>query len=120
MKTVIITGGNSGLGYYCAQEIARRKDWYVIIACRNQDKATQAVKKLREETSSNRLATMLLDLASLASIRQFAQELLQSDYQHKYHHQRYKLQFPFLRLLPRPLKPVLFLFYLKPFYTPFK
>ncbi|MDJ0747199.1 MAG: SDR family NAD(P)-dependent oxidoreductase [Xenococcaceae cyanobacterium MO_167.B27] len=74
MKTVIITGGNSGLGYYCAQEIARSEDWYVIIACRSQDKATQAIEKLRKQTSSTRLETMLLDLASLASIRQFAQE----------------------------------------------
>ncbi|MDJ0534135.1 MAG: SDR family NAD(P)-dependent oxidoreductase [Xenococcaceae cyanobacterium MO_207.B15] len=51
MKTVIITGGNSGLGYYCAQEIARSEDWYVIIACRSQDKATQAIEKLRKQTS---------------------------------------------------------------------
>ncbi len=80
MKTVIITGGNSGLGYYCAQEIAKNKDWYVIIACRNQEKATQAVQKLQEQTSSDRLTTMLLDLASFASIRQFAQEFTRQDF----------------------------------------
>ena len=79
MKTVIITGGNSGLGYYCAQEIARHEDWYIIIACRNPDKANQALKKLREETDSDRLETMLLDLASLESIRQFAQEFAHRD-----------------------------------------
>lgn len=79
MKTVVITGGNSGLGYYCAQEIAKNEDWYVIIACRNQDKATQALKRLKEQTSSDRLETMLLDLASLASVRQFAQEFTERD-----------------------------------------
>ncbi len=79
MKTVVITGGNSGLGYYCAREIALSKDWYVIIACRNQDKANQAIKKLREQTSSDRLETMFLDLASLASIRQLAQEFAERD-----------------------------------------
>lgn len=74
MKTVIITGGNSGLGYYCAQEIAKNKDWYVVIACRDREKATQAVTKLKEQTSRELLTTMLLNLASFASIRQFAQE----------------------------------------------
>ncbi|WP_036485688.1 SDR family NAD(P)-dependent oxidoreductase [Myxosarcina sp. GI1] len=74
MKTVIITGGNSGLGYYCAQEIANNEDWQVIIACRNLEKATQAVEKLKAATNSDRITAMLLDLASLDSIRQFAKE----------------------------------------------
>ncbi len=80
MKTVIITGGNSGLGYYCAQEIAKNNDWYVIIACRNLDKATQAVEKLKEQTSSTCLEQMLLDLASLASIRQFTREFARRNF----------------------------------------
>ncbi len=74
MKTAIITGGNSGLGYYCAREIASNKDWQVIIACRNLEKASQAVEKLKAATNSDRIAAMLLDLASLDSIRQFARE----------------------------------------------
>ena len=79
MKTVIITGGNSGLGYYCAREIAKNEDWYIILACRNQDKATQAVKKLQETTQSEYIEAMTLDLASLASVRTFAAEFANRD-----------------------------------------
>lgn len=79
MKTVIITGGNSGLGYYCAQEIAKSEDWYIILACRNQDKATQAVKKLQETTQRKYIEAMTLDLASLASVRTFAAEFTNRD-----------------------------------------
>lgn len=79
MKTVIITGGNSGLGYACAQAIAQNQDWYVILACRNLQKATQAVNKIKETTKCDRALAMKLDLADLASIRAFAQEFSDRD-----------------------------------------
>ena len=75
MKTVIITGGNSGLGYACAREISADKDWYIVLACRNSTKAEEAVKKIKTETKCDRIETIELDLASLASIRAFAAEL---------------------------------------------
>jgi NAD(P)-dependent dehydrogenase (short-subunit alcohol dehydrogenase family) len=34
-QSIIITGGNSGLGYQCAKEIARSGGWHIIIASRN-------------------------------------------------------------------------------------
>lgn len=34
LKTVIITGANTGLGYACAKYIAQQKaDWFVLLAC---------------------------------------------------------------------------------------
>lgn len=47
-KTVIITGGNSGLGLECARHIARMmgkgpKAGRLIIACRNVEKGTRAL-----------------------------------------------------------------------------
>lgn len=75
MKTVVITGGNSGLGYSCAKEIAKHEDFYVVLACRNSQKAAEAVKKLQNVADSNRIKAMSLDLADLASIRSFAAEL---------------------------------------------
>jgi len=46
-KNVIITGANTGIGYIAARELAR---WgaRVILACRNQEKAEEAVKKNRK------------------------------------------------------------------------
>jgi len=73
-KTAIVTGGNSGLGYECAKEIANNeaRDWHIILACRDPDKAAGAVKKLVAETGNEQIEAMELDLASLASVRSFA------------------------------------------------
>ena len=75
MKTAIITGGNSGLGYACAREIAQNENWYVVLACRNSSKGEAAVSKLRELTNCDCIEAMTLDLADLAGIRAFASEL---------------------------------------------
>ncbi|GAA4719250.1 hypothetical protein GCM10023228_27460 [Brevibacillus fulvus] len=38
-QTVIITGGNSGLGYECAEQIAKYdKNVCIVLACRTQRK----------------------------------------------------------------------------------
>src|SRR5450631_4159367 len=80
-KTVIITGGNSGLGYACARTIARDSDdWYIILACRNLDTARQAAERLIEETHHRFIEPMLLDLASLTSIRAFTKHLSMRDF----------------------------------------
>ena len=74
MKTVIVTGGNSGLGYYCAQYLASNPDWHVVIACRNSTKAESAVKKIQAFSNSQQVEAMNLDLASFDSIRAFVSE----------------------------------------------
>jgi hypothetical protein len=52
-KTVIITGGNTGLGYECAKNIAQiYKNSQIILACRNNQKAHEAVKSLISETGN--------------------------------------------------------------------
>lgn len=79
MKTVIITGGNSGLGYHCARQIAQNPDWHIILACRDRKKANQAVKELQENTNSVQIESIKLDLADTDSIRSFAKEFKQSD-----------------------------------------
>ena len=73
-RTAIITGGNSGLGYQCAKAIAVDRDWHVVIACRDLEKAKKAVRALIYETSNQHIEAILLNLASLNSIRQFAIE----------------------------------------------
>ena len=72
MKTVIITGGNSGLGFETAKKIAKNKEYRVILACRNQDKAEEAVRKIKDETGNDNILSMRLDTASLTSVREFA------------------------------------------------
>ena len=72
MRTVIITGGNSGLGFETAKKIAKNKEYRIILACRNPQKAEEAVRKIKEETGNENILNMQLDTASLASVRQFA------------------------------------------------
>ncbi|XP_050403353.1 WW domain-containing oxidoreductase isoform X2 [Patella vulgata] len=47
-RTYIVTGGNSGIGYYTAKEISRMGG-HVIIACRNLSKAETAIQQMQEE-----------------------------------------------------------------------
>ena len=80
MKTVIITGGNSGLGYYCAEKLVQNPEWYVVIACRNPTKAQQAVDKIKASTNSQQIETLPLDLASFDSIRALVNKFSDRDF----------------------------------------
>jgi NAD(P)-dependent dehydrogenase (short-subunit alcohol dehydrogenase family) len=93
MQTAIVTGGNSGLGYYCARAIAaaspewhtsgarsqrgasRRvrelRPWNVIIASRDHAKSSEAAHSIIAETGNSAVTAMEVDLASTDSIRRF-------------------------------------------------
>lgn len=77
-KTVLITGANSGIGKATATELAKR-DARVILACRDRDKADQAVREIRAETRGGQLVVKTLDLASLHSVRNFVDEVLKDE-----------------------------------------
>jgi len=79
MKTVIITGGNRGLGVECARVLAQNKDWHIVIACRDPQHAQPAVNQLRERSGSQQIEARELDLASLKSINTFVDEFQKSD-----------------------------------------
>ncbi|XP_059208507.1 dehydrogenase/reductase SDR family member 13-like [Centropristis striata] len=77
-KTVIITGGNTGIGKATVLQLARRGA-RVILACRNRDKAETAITHVQEETGSTDVIYMPLDLASLKSVRCFAEMFLKTE-----------------------------------------
>lgn len=71
-KTVVITGGDSGLGYQCAKSIATNsKDYAVVIADRDPERSATAMEGLRQETGNPHIYALELDLASIGSIRKF-------------------------------------------------
>ena len=76
-KTVIITGANTGIGKETAVDLARRGA-RVILACRNMSKGSEAVREIQERTGKSVLLEEL-DLASLDSVRRFANNILQSE-----------------------------------------
>jgi NAD(P)-dependent dehydrogenase (short-subunit alcohol dehydrogenase family) len=75
-RTIIITGGNSGLGYQCAKAIAQsERGWQIVIASRNLYRVERAVRQLITETGYPHIQGLELDLASLQSVRHFVRQL---------------------------------------------
>jgi len=74
-KVVIITGGNTGIGYVTAREMAR-KNAHVFVASRNKERGEAAVEKIKAETGKTKVELLLLDLQDLKSVKQSAENFL--------------------------------------------
>lgn len=70
-KVVIVTGGNSGLGFESVKAFVR-KGAKVILACRSMEKGEQARLKILKEVPAAKIETAELDLTDLESVRRFA------------------------------------------------
>ncbi|KAJ1186212.1 hypothetical protein NDU88_002995 [Pleurodeles waltl] len=77
-KTVVITGGNTGIGKATAVDLARRGA-RIILACRSKERTESAVYDIRKESGNQQVLFMKLDLGSLASVRSFAETFLKSE-----------------------------------------
>jgi len=75
----IVTGANSGLGYYTAKGLAS-KGAEVVMACRNTAKAEAAVKDIKSEIPDAKLKIMELDLSDLSSVKLFV-KIFSSSYE---------------------------------------
>jgi len=75
-KTVVITGGNSGIGLATAVALARAGADTVITA-RDKGRGEAAVATVAARSGSDRVGVVVFDLASAASIRVGAAALLQ-------------------------------------------
>ncbi|XP_023326890.1 retinol dehydrogenase 11 [Eurytemora carolleeae] len=76
-KVVVVTGGNGGIGFETALDLARRGA-RVILGCRSKDRGSIAVKKIRAETGNKDVEMISLDLGRFESVREFCKILKNS------------------------------------------
>ncbi|XP_019339143.1 retinol dehydrogenase 13 isoform X2 [Alligator mississippiensis] len=77
-KTAIVTGANTGIGKCVALDLARRNA-RTILACRSQERGQAAVAEIRRATGNPHVLLRLVDTSSMASVRHFAQQVLQEE-----------------------------------------
>ena len=74
-RTVVVTGGNTGIGKATAEALARQ-GWRVYVASRSRDKGEAAVASIKAAASSDSVFFLALDLADLSSVRSCAEAFL--------------------------------------------
>lgn len=70
-RTAVVTGANSGIGLITARELARRGA-RVVLACRDESRGRAAAARIRSAVRDADAEFAPLDLADLASVREFA------------------------------------------------
>ncbi len=78
MKTIVITGGNSGLGLETAKILATDKSNKLILGCRDLKKAQVEAEIIKTATGNKNIYILPLDLSSFQSVKNFAVQLKQS------------------------------------------
>ena len=74
-RTAVVTGANGGLGLETARQLAA-KGAHVVMAVRSQEKAAAAVEEIRATAPDAALELVALDLASQASVRAAARQIM--------------------------------------------
>ncbi|KAH8551413.1 short-chain dehydrogenase [Umbelopsis sp. PMI_123] len=75
-KTVLITGATwGGLGAEAARVIAKHDPKLIILACRKEESIQEVIDKIKQESPDTPLRGLVLDLASLKSVRKAAKEV---------------------------------------------
>lgn len=70
-KLALVTGGNRGLGFASAQKLAAR-GMQVVITSRRREEGEAAAARICNDVPGADVTAMVLDLASMASVRAFA------------------------------------------------
>jgi len=73
-KTFVVTGGNAGIGYFIAEQLAAAGG-HVVITSRTQRRADAAIAAIRAQVPGAQLDAVTLDLSSYASVRAAAAQL---------------------------------------------
>jgi NAD(P)-dependent dehydrogenase (short-subunit alcohol dehydrogenase family) len=74
-KTFIITGANSGIGFAAARQMAKAGAT-VVMASRSLERGTAALNEIVQETGSQTVHLLQVDMAAMPSIRGFVKSFL--------------------------------------------
>ena len=77
---MVVTGGNTGVGFDCAKHLIGLNLSYIILACRSVKKGETAKAKILEETNNKpppRIEVWEVDLDNYSSVVSFSKRVLQ-------------------------------------------
>lgn len=77
-KTAIVTGSNTGIGYETALDLYQ-KGAKVYLACRHDEKALNALERMKAQGGTGELVYGHLDLANLSSVKEFSENILREE-----------------------------------------
>lgn len=75
---MIITGGNSGIGYQAAKQLAE-KGWSVTLFCRRKEAAEQACEEICQQTGNPHVDYILVDLSEMKSVKEAVEQYIQKE-----------------------------------------
>ena len=76
LSSILITGANSGLGFEAARQFAQQKGISkIILACRNEARAQEALEQLEELTGKKIFEILIVDVGDLKSCKKAAEDL---------------------------------------------
>jgi NAD(P)-dependent dehydrogenase (short-subunit alcohol dehydrogenase family) len=73
-KTIVVTGGNAGIGYFVSEQLAGAGA-RVVLASRSEQKADAAAASIRDRVPGAQVEFVKLDLSSLGAIREAAEKI---------------------------------------------
>jgi NAD(P)-dependent dehydrogenase (short-subunit alcohol dehydrogenase family) len=73
-KTIVVTGGNAGIGYFASEQLAAAGA-RIVLASRSKQKAETAIESIRARVPGAELDFVHLDLSSLGVIREAAEKI---------------------------------------------
>ncbi|MFJ3633102.1 oxidoreductase [Streptomyces sp. NPDC090112] len=73
-RTAVVTGGNAGIGFHVAEQLARAGA-HVVLAGRSAERTRTALDALRASVPGASASDVRLDLAELRSVRRTAEQL---------------------------------------------
>ena len=74
MKTAVVTGANTGVGYETELGLAKQ-NFQVVMLCRSQERGEKAQKEIIEKSGNENVFLILADLASLESLKEAARTI---------------------------------------------